>query len=70
MAQIRITPAPSKLAQLRNILADLEEGGYLLHTLATDGSITLHGTMMGVLHDVVRHLDRDGLITVQSSTSK
>lgn len=63
MAQIRITPAPSKLAQLRTVLDSF--GRYVYkYTLATDGSITLHGTMMGVLHDVVRHLERDGLITV------
>ena len=63
MAQIRITPAPSKLAQLRTVLNGF--GRYVYkYTLATDGSITLHGTMMGVLHDVVRHLERDGLITV------
>ena len=64
MAQIRITPAPSKLAQLRTVLNG-RFGRYVYkYTLDADGSITLHGTMMGVLHDVVRHLDRDGLITV------
>jgi hypothetical protein len=51
------------LAQLRTVLDSF--GRYVYkYTLATDGSITLHGTMMGVLHDVVRHLERDGLITV------
>jgi hypothetical protein len=64
MAQIRITPAPSKLAQLRGELNG-RFGRYVYkHTLAADGSITLHGTMMGVLYDVVRHLNRDGLITM------
>lgn len=63
MATLKVTPAPSKLSQLRQQL----DGTYLKkvwgYTVHQDGTITLNGAFMGTLRDVARVLEAKGLIS-------
>jgi len=63
MATLKVTPAPSKLSQLRQQLDGTFFRYVRGYTIHEDGTITLNGAFMGTLRDVARVLEAKGLIS-------
>ena len=58
----KIRTNPEKVAQLRSVLGGRFSQKVWMYTLAGDGTLTLHGCMNGILHDVVRTLEAEGYL--------
>jgi hypothetical protein len=62
MATLKITPNAAKFPQLQAALRGRLSSYVPVWTHHSDGTVTLHGNMRGILVDVERILSRDGLL--------
>jgi len=62
VANIKIQPKPERALQVRDLLDGRFSRQVYQYTAYPDGSLVLHGAMKGILTDIVRGLEREGLL--------
>jgi hypothetical protein len=62
--QLQVTPVPGKLPQLRTALNERFGQKIWKYTVQADGTVVLRATMKGILTDVARCLEREGVAEV------